>query len=197
MKLTLAEADAVPVAVQLPGPEVLRKPGTELAAVVDPKKFPYGVLERADVFVLHMIADSRDRPVYLSATDGDYGRRLGLENYLVTQGLARKVLDSPLVATRDTLNLAGAGWIDVTRSLELWHGFAAPRSLLRRTDWIDRPSIQIPALYAIQGLTLSNALARTGDTADARSVLSTVSGIVRSTKLEDLFGAPEPSKQGS
>lgn len=189
--LTMDQADAVPLAVELPGPEVLRKPGTALVATIDPKNLSHGVLERADVFVLHLIADNPERPIYLSATSGNYGRELGLDRYLLTQGLARKVLDTMPVATKDTIVLPGVGWIDVRRSLALWRTFEAPRALIRRGDWIDKPSVNIPALYVMQGYFLSDALARTGDAADAAQVMTTTSAIAKASYLDDIFRPPQ------
>jgi hypothetical protein len=197
MKMTMTEADAVPLAVELPGPQVLRKPGTSFSATVDPRNLAHGVLERADVFVLHLIADNPDRPVYLSATSGNYGHEIGVDRYLLTQGLARKVLDTVPMATQDTILLQGVGWMDVKRSLALWDGFEAPRSLIRRGDWIDKPSVNIPALYVMQGYFLSDALARTGDTKDAAQVMSTTTAVAKAARLDDFLRPPAPPPQAA
>src|SRR5215210_2005356 len=88
--LTLAQADSVPLGVELRGPQVFKKGG--LVATIDPRALRGGVLERADIFVLRMIMDNNERPIYFSRTSGSYGQSLGLRDYLLTQGLARKLL---------------------------------------------------------------------------------------------------------
>src|SRR5579872_4475455 len=47
MNMTLDQADAVPEAVELPGPQVLKKPGTDFVATDDPRNLAHHVLERA------------------------------------------------------------------------------------------------------------------------------------------------------
>ncbi len=195
MNLTLAQADAVPLAVELAGPQTLRKPGTDLVATVDPKNLPHGLLERADVFVLHLIVDNPDRPVYLSATSGNYGQELGLATYLLTQGLARKVEHSVPRATRDTVRLPGEGWIDLNRSLALWHEFTAPRSLIARGDWVDRPSVNIPALYVMSGYFLAEGLAQAGERAPADSVMHEAAQVATAAHIDDLFRPQLPPAQ--
>jgi hypothetical protein len=195
MNMTMAQADAVPLAVELPGPQTLRKPGTNFVATVDPKNLSHGILERADVFVLHLIVDNPDRPVYLSATSGSYGIQLGISNYLLTQGLARKVLPTPVQAGKDTVNLQGEGWIDVPRSLALWDQFGAPKSLIARGDWVDRPSVNIPALYVMTGYFLAEALNRAGERAVGDSVLRTATQVAAASHLDDMFRPPTAAPQ--
>ena len=141
---------------------MLRKPGTDFTATIDPRRLSHGLLERADVFVLHLIIDNPERPVYLSSTSGNYGGQLGFADYLLTQGLARKVEQSVPVATKDTVNVPGEGWMDVKRSLALWDTFSAPKSLIARGDWIDRPSVNIPALYVMQWVLLGRSSCENG-----------------------------------
>jgi hypothetical protein len=119
---------------------------------------------------------------------------LGLQDYLLTQGLARKVLDAQPKATKDTIQLPGEGWFDVIRSRQLWQHFAAPASIIRRGDWVDKPSVNIPALYVMQGYFLSDALAQTGDARDAGLVASTTSAIAHAAHLDELFRPPAPAQ---
>ena len=102
--------------------------------------------------------------MYLSSTSGNYGQQLGVGQYLLTQGLARKVLTSVPVATKDTINLCRAkgGWI-VKRSMALWDAFEAPAAFIRRGEWVDKPSVNIPALYVMSGYFLAEALGQAGD----------------------------------
>jgi hypothetical protein len=69
LSLSMAEADAVQLYYDLPGPREFVQGG--LRAAIDPKNLQHGVLERADVLVLQMIKDNAgQRPVYFSRTAG-------------------------------------------------------------------------------------------------------------------------------
>jgi hypothetical protein len=106
-----------------------------------------GFLERADLLVLRMIADTwPQRPVYISRTAGAYGDMPGLGNNLLSQGLARKVVSTPS-ASRDTVYVPGSGWIDIQRTRALWRDFVGPPAIVKRNDWIDRPSVSIAYSY--------------------------------------------------
>ncbi|HZS58406.1 MAG TPA: DUF2723 domain-containing protein [Gemmatimonadaceae bacterium] len=172
--MSVADTWNVPEYVQLPGPMTFKKPGTPLEAIIDPKHLQYGVLLRSDIFVLHMIADGSGRPVYLSTTDGLYGHELGLDQHLLTQGLARKVVDEPLIATRDTVMVPGDGWMDTSRSDALWHEQRGPANILRHHGWTDPSSLNMPALYVYRGYALAEALQQRnlpGDVAKIQEVV--------------------------
>ena len=63
-------------------------PAKTIVATITPR-----TLTRADIFVLRMIKDNTGRPIYFSRTSGGYGsQELGLGPYLITQGLARKLV---------------------------------------------------------------------------------------------------------
>ena len=195
MSMTLAEADAVPLTYELAGPQVIRKPGTDLVATVDPKNLAHGILERADVFVLHLILDSNGRSVYLSSTSGNYGHELGVGQYLLTQGLARKILTAVPAATKDTVSLTGEGWVDLKRSLALWDSFEAPAAFIRRGQWVDKPSVNIPALYVMSGYFLAEALGQAGEKAQADSVMRTAGEVAQASSLGDIFRPQMPQLQ--
>jgi hypothetical protein len=92
-------------------------------------------LTRADIFVLRMIKDNTGRAIYFSRTSGGYGsQELGLGPYLVTQGLARKLVpDVPRAGSRDTMLVPGEGFVDVPRSMTLWDSvFQAPKSIIKK-----------------------------------------------------------------
>jgi hypothetical protein len=191
LRMTLDEANAIPDYTKLPGLVVFHKPGTDLAARIDPQRLEYGGLLRADVLVLHLIADTRDRPTYLSVTSGNYGAELGLDDYLLTQGLARKVMESPIKATADTVHVPGFGWFDTSRSLDLWDHYAAVPTLLKHQGWVDRASVNMPEMYIIQGLLLSDALhlrARPGDDQLSARVLATSERVSNAVDLNNVFG---------
>jgi hypothetical protein len=113
VNMTLEQADSIPLAYQLPDTVVFE--AGNIRARIEPR-----VLTRADIFVLQMIKDNPGRPVYFSRTAGSYGRELGLDAYLLTQGLARRLLDHIPSIGRDTLLVPGEGFVDVRRTTALW-----------------------------------------------------------------------------
>ncbi|HEX7937516.1 MAG TPA: hypothetical protein VF483_00915, partial [Gemmatimonadaceae bacterium] len=163
LKMTPAEADSVPAYMIVDKPVGLG--AGDLKWTLDPKKMSgdgngNGLLQRADIFVLRMISDAwPGRPIYFSRTSGPYARELGLGDDVLTQGLAAKVFLPPKESKGDTLYVQGDGWIDVGRTKALWSQvFQAPKSLVRRGDWIDQPSIGIPYLYFATGVQIAEVL---------------------------------------
>ncbi len=187
--MTMDEADRVPLGQDLPTAQVFHKPYTNLTATIQPR-----FLARADIFVLRMILDQTERPIYFSRTSGGYGQELGLQPYLLTQGLARKLLfDVPKVG-QDTVLVQGEGFVDLPRTKALWKDvFQAPRSLIRRGDWVDRPSVGIPYLYVATGIVLADAMMSKGQTAEARGVLATAGMVAKATHIDELYGINEQS----
>jgi hypothetical protein len=194
LHMTMQQADSVPAYIQLDRPMVFQ--GGPIKATIDPQRLSIpGVLQRADIFVLRMIADSwNDRPIYLSRTSAGYGNELGLGSYLLTQGLATKIFIPPTVPGKDTLNVPGVGWIDVKRTRLLWDSvFTGYKALAQRHDWVDRPSVGIPYLYVATGLMLSEVLQATGDTQGAQVVMSQARSVAKGVKLNDLLSQMEVS----
>lgn len=185
--MSVADTRNVPEYVQLPGPMTFKKPGTALEAVIDPKHLEYGVLTRSEIFVLHMIADGSGRPVYISTTYGRYGDSLGLHDHLLTQGLVRKVVENPVVATRDTVMVPGDGWMDTSRSDALWHEQRGPASVLAHRGWNDPASLNMPATYVFRGYALAEALQRRnlpGDAAKIEDVVGTANRVADDIELK-------------
>jgi len=196
IKMTLEQADSVPPYIQLDQPMTFQ--GGPIKATIDPQRLSIpGVLQRADIFVLRMIADDfGERPIYFSRTSAGYGNELGLGSYLLTQGLANKVFIAPASPNRDTLLVAGVGWVDVQRTKALWDSvFTAPTSLSRRNDWVDRPSVGIPYLYVATGLMLSEVLNATGQPREANGVLAQTRKIAKAVQLSDLLAQLEQPEQ--
>ena len=75
-----------------------------------------------------------NRPFYFSRTAGGYPQDvLGLGQYLLMQGLARKLLPNPPAAGKDTVLLSGRGYVDVTRSRSLWfNDFLGQQAVIKR-----------------------------------------------------------------
>ena len=196
IKMTLEQADSVPPYIQLDQPMTFQ--GGPIKATIDPQRLSIpGVLQRADIFVLRMIADDfGERPIYFSRTSAGYGNELGLGNYLLTQGLATKVFVPPASPGKDTLLVAGAGWVDVHRTKVLWDSvFVAQKSLAKRNDWVDRPSVGIPYLYVATGLELAEALKSQGKQAEAADIFNLSKRIATAVRLEDLLRGAEAEFQ--
>jgi hypothetical protein len=188
LRMTPQEADSIPPYMFINKPMELRV--GDLRVTLDPRRLTQdgqgnGVLQRADVFVLKMIADSwPGRPIYFSRTSGGYARELGFEMNTLTQGLAAKVFVPPAGLSKDTVFVQGDGWLDVTRTQTLWNDvFKAPDALIRRGDWIDQPSIGIPYLYVATGIELAEAVAPR-DPAAARNILNKTRAVAAAMRLE-------------
>ncbi|MFL5498459.1 MAG: DUF2723 domain-containing protein [Gemmatimonadaceae bacterium] len=192
LRLTMAEADAVPPAIELTTPQTFAKEGTEIVVNIPPRQFgDFRGLEHADLFVLYMIRDAYpERPFFFSRTAGGYPEELGFAAFTVTTGLARKLMPQLPRPGKGLVAVGGEGWFDVETSRTLWERvYRAPRSIAKRELWVDRPSAGIPFLYLRTGLTLSAALAQTGRTAEARQIRTQVDRIARATQLEDVIAS--------
>ncbi|MGQ0713113.1 MAG: glycosyltransferase family 117 protein [Gemmatimonadaceae bacterium] len=188
VSLTIEQANALPPYVEVRQSQIFRK-GT-LVATIQPQ-----VLDKASVLVLRMIADAfPERPMYFARTSGSYGRQLGLEAYLLQQGLARKLLPSIPTANRDTVLLQGEGWFDTPRSRALWHEvFRGHKAIIARDNWADRASVGIPYLYISTAANLYEAEMLAGKREAAERVMVTAEAIARSTGLSSLFAQQRPT----
>ncbi|HWJ23098.1 MAG TPA: hypothetical protein VNS52_12160, partial [Gemmatimonadaceae bacterium] len=195
VNLTMEQLDSLPVYQELVQPQVFKK--GNITAVIDPRNLGHGYLEKADIFVLRSILDGfPERPVYFSRTAGNYPQTLGLGPYLLTQGLARRLVNGEVAAGKDTVLVPGEGFVDVPRTDSLWRNvFEAPKSLIRRGDWVDKPSVGIPFLYVTTGMILSDALTHEGRVQDAQRTLATAEQIAKATHLDDLFQASRARTQ--
>jgi len=126
-------------------------------------------------FALSMISSSLgDRPVYF-ASSGNAAASLGLDRYLVRQGVAFKLnpgaLDStappggfvPMPAS-SPLNAVTGSWVDVPRTSTLVEEVFVHRSDLPAWDhWPDHSTLGIPNYYAWSYYALAQAAALGGD----------------------------------
>ena len=191
--MSLDEADSVPAYYPLQAP--MNFTSGSLHAVIDPKNLDHGVLQRADLFVLRMIQDAwPERPIYFARTSGSYARSLGLGDNTLTQGLAMKLFMPPAAGTKavDSVYVQGDGWLDITRSVELWqNSFKGPQSVVKTGDWIDRPSVGIPYLYVATGVELAEALRGQGKQAEATKIFDTAKQLAKVVRLDDLLRPAE------
>jgi Protein of unknown function (DUF2723) len=185
---SLDDADQIPVVMQVTERSVFEAPG--IRAEIAPR-----VLSKAELFVLQMIRDSADRPIYFARTTGDLGHQLGLGRYLLTQGLTRKLLRHIPTPSADTVLYPGEGFVDLDSTARLWKEvYQAPRSLVARDRWIDGPSANIPGLYMTTGLMLADILRAKGDNQQADSVMALTDSVARATRLNYWFQVPLPSE---
>jgi len=194
LHLSLAEADSIPDYVLVRQPMQLRKTG--LTATVAPQNLPQtgdgsGILERKDIAVLRMIADSwPQRPIYFSRTVGNYPQSLGLGAFTLSQGLASKLFLPPASASRDTVNIRGSGWFDLPRSRALFTDvFQGPRAIEERGDWVDRSSVSIPLTYIFAAEELAAVLRSEGQGGPAANVLDTASRIAHAVHEDATYAA--------
>lgn len=179
---TAAEADSVPEVIRLDTPE--RFDAGAIHATI-----PAGYLTRDQLFVLRMVRDVLPvRPVYFS--NAAYPNALGLAPYLITEGLAVRLMPDS-VAVSATVARTGGGMVDVPRSLALWRTtFRGPASFERQGEWIDPASLVMPAQYVFAGSLLGAALAKQGANADANAVQADLQRLLATANLGPSFGRP-------
>jgi len=180
LKMTFAEADAVPEYIQLNQPQIFRQGNITL-------NIPPGYLVRDQLVLLRLIKDAYpERPIYVS-TGG--GQGLGLEPYLLSQGFVQKLMDHPITESAETPRVLGLN-VDFERTKALWNEvYHAPDALIKEGDWIDRASIGIPYTYAFTGAVLSEAMRARGDVKGADTVMNRVRGIVKAARIIGFPGA--------
>ncbi len=187
--LSYQQLDSVPEYIDVRTPQLFQ--AGALKAIVDPSKLEYGVVTRGDLMVLQLLKDNLGvRPVYIARTSGSYVQALGLEPYALVQGLAVKIEPSAIAATPDTLAAAGTGHIDVLRSRALWSSYGAPQAMIRRGDWVDRPSVGIPLLYIGTAFMLGQVAEQRGETKEADRMRRAAIELAEGTRTLDYFVAP-------
>jgi transmembrane protein TMEM260 (protein O-mannosyltransferase) len=182
LKLTLDEADALPLQFPVRDTTLFEGPG-DIRAKLGPQ-----ILDKATIAVLRMIKDSPERPMYFGITTGNYAEGLGLGPWLLRQGLARKLVHQMPTVSRDTLLVAGEGFVDVARTRDLWlKDSLGPQAIIRKNGWPDRASLNVPVDYLVTGAMLSQVLKATRQDSAARIVLAQTRQIARATRLDNLM----------
>jgi hypothetical protein len=180
LKMTYAEADAVPEYIQIQQPQLFRHGNITLN--IQP-----GYLVRDQLILLRLIKDSfPERPIYVS-TGG--GKGLELDPYLLSQGFVQKLVDHPIANSEATPLISGL-FVDVDRTRTLWDSvYRAPQSLIKEGDWIDRASFGIPYTYAFTGAILAEAMRGRGDEKSANEIMGRVREILKAARIEGFPGA--------
>ena len=193
ISLTNAELASVPEYLDVREPMVFQQGA--IRAVIDPRRLEFGVPLRSDLLVLQMLKDNMGvRPFYISRTTASYPATLGLDSYSLVQGLVTKVSVAPVASSPDTVAVSGMGHVDVPRTAALWHDvYRAPAAIIKRGDWVDRPSAGIPALYTSTAILLGAVLEQQGKTDDARRVRERGVDVAEAAHVLEWFTGPAPS----
>jgi len=165
-------ADTLPPYLVLPRPVAGRL--GPVTVTLDPKSLGRPYLARSDLAVLQIIKDEvGKRPIYFSASTGNYADQLGLGAYLVGEGLVRRVLPRPVTQSDDVRLLPGRGFVNVPRSRALAFGVyqgGEAASRFRPRGWVDVPSQSSLLGYAIVYDTIAAALSGREPALTARAV---------------------------
>jgi len=186
--------DGPPIAVPLASVSETLPPYMVLREAAQMRKdslvatLPPGVISRDQLVVLSIIKDSfPERPLYIARSAGGYGEQMGLDAYMVTHGMARKVMPGPVREVPGTAYIQGEGWVDVTRSAALWEEYRGTTALSRLDDWMDRATSNIPFIYVNTAVIIAEGLARQGETARAEAIYKNAEAIVETANLQGLF----------
>ncbi|HUQ19702.1 MAG TPA: DUF2723 domain-containing protein [Gemmatimonadaceae bacterium] len=186
LKLTFDQADAIPPYVELSQPQLFQK--GNILARIEP-----GVLDREQLVTLQLIKDTfPERPIYFPIANN--ARKLGLDNYLLIQGLVERLVDHPIVPKADTIKLNDR-YVDVSRTGELWKLYRAPDTLAKIDKWIDPASANLPGTYLYAGLQARDALVAAGerDTADkvTRKMIAVAKALRMPRESIETLAAPQ------
>ncbi|MCU0636260.1 MAG: DUF2723 domain-containing protein [Gemmatimonadaceae bacterium] len=170
LNITAAQVEAVPEVAEFPTAMRFVHAGIDV-------QVPAGVYTRDQLMALRIIQSVvPQRPVYFSV--GPYAQILGLGDYVVIEGLAQRLTTQPARSLPGVVATRG-GWMDVTKSQQLWATYQAPASLVRQGQWVDVPSASIIGAYVATGQWLADSLAALGDTAAARRTLRDAEAMAR------------------
>lgn len=182
IKMTMDEADRMPLYQEVSQPAVFTK--GNIRALIQPRIVP-----RAEILVIRMLNDNDTRAIHFSRTSADLAESLGLGPYVVMQGHTRRVMSDTVRAGGNIVAVPGEGFVDVALSKALWDEFRAPASLIRKGDWIDKPSIGIPYLVVTTGLATAEALFQSGRQAEANGIVRTARDVALAMRLKQLADA--------
>ena len=187
--LTLDQADALPEVIALPQPQLFKKDAIE--AVI-----PAGDLFKDQIIVLRVIQDGYpNRPLYF--TSGSYPRTLGLSKYVANQGLVSKLFPTPIVADKRFIEIPGYGFFDLPRTDSLWNSYVAPAALLKRGEWVDKASSDIPLRYVITAALLSDIAKSQGDSVAGAKYLQSAIAMARAARVESVLGFSKAPPAGN
>ncbi|MEP7086985.1 MAG: hypothetical protein ABI884_06600, partial [Gemmatimonadota bacterium] len=163
----------------------------DIEAVIPPGEF-----YKDQIIVLRVIKDGYpNRPLYF--TSGSYPRSLGLGKYVANQGLVSKLFPTPISADKRFIEIPGYGFFDLPRTDSLWKDYKAPAALLKRGEWVDKASSDIPLRYVITAALLSDISKSLGDSAAAAKYMNTAIDMARAARVESVLGFTKAPPAGS
>ncbi|MGH7522694.1 MAG: glycosyltransferase family 117 protein [Gemmatimonadales bacterium] len=150
-------------------------------------KFGTQTITKSDLAVLFLIKDNLGkRPIFFSWSDGGYpDTTLGLEQYLVTQGMVRQLMPRPVTPGGPIVNSSmGLVNVPLTRTLlfDVYHPEAAAHD--RPLGWFDPPSASILSLYEIVYRGSAQVLLQAGDSVHSAKASSIADRIAKSIGSE-------------
>ncbi|MES2303891.1 MAG: DUF2723 domain-containing protein [Gemmatimonadota bacterium] len=162
-------------------PEVSAAPKGSIAFDSVIVTFSQQYITRSDLAALFLIRDNiGKRPIYFSWSDGNYPSTLGLDPYLVSHGMVRKLMPNVVKEGGAIHSGEYLGMVDVERTRALlfgtYHPDAAARS--RPFGWVDPPSASILQLYGIAYGGFAPVLRAMGDSASALKAELITRGVV-------------------
>lgn len=144
-------------------------------------QIPAGLLLRDQLVVLQLIKDHFPRrPIHFSV--GGYANGLGLGDYVVTHGLTQRLLEHPASSNARFLPYRG-GHLDLAASYPLWSKYSGPASLEQQGQWVDEPSVSIPAAYVITGQLVGYGRVAAGDTVGGQRIVQQAESLARVVRL--------------
>jgi hypothetical protein len=152
-------------------PELSQAPEGSIAFDSLIVQFGRQYMTRSDLATLLMIRENLGvRPIYFSWSDGNYpDGTLGLTPYLVSHGLVRKLMPTPMEEGGPVVWDESMGFVDMERTrallFDVYHPEAAARA--RPRGWVDLPSASILSLYYITYGGFAPLLEAAGDSAAA------------------------------
>jgi hypothetical protein len=124
-------------------------------------------LELSDLATVGLIRDNlRTRPIYFSWTAGTHpDSHLGVTQYLITEGLVRRLSPTPIRASSNVLLSQSLGYVDMAQSDRLmWNVYHwQEASRLRPRGWVDPPSASILSIYEVIYGQMSTLYVQAGD----------------------------------
>lgn len=152
-------------------------------------RFGASYLDRKDLATIFLIRDNLGkRPIYFAwSAAGFPDGTLGLTEYLVSQGFARKLYPNKVVPGGPIIRSAGMGYMDIERTKALiykgykWQSAARDRP----RGWVDDPSRSILDLYAVIYSGVAETLRQQGDTVLAARADSIAVAVARSLRARE------------